>query len=239
MAEVRKRPVRKPRLTEEEKAKRKRVRRLKKIIKTTATAFVALVLILVAVGIFNLVRNNRIDYESSTLQLDEDGDVILYEVNDFDNQMYSKSEAKKYIKNSIKEYNENNSGSVKLKKLKIKDSKIYVVTVYSDMSEYSRYSGYEAYADKVAVLSSSLDFMDAFSVVNKGVKNEEAAALDLSKVQEFDAVAISENITVEVPGQLVAVSSRNTTVTDKYTVVIAQEDGNNDASQLVYILYKK
>lgn len=239
MAEVRKRPVRKPRLTEEEKAKRKRVRRLKKIIKATVTVFVALVVVLVAVGIFNLVRNNRIDYESSTLQLDEDGDVTLYEINDYDSQMYSKSEAKKYIKNLIKEYNANNSGSVKLKKIKVKDSKIYAVTSYSDMNEYSRFSGYEAYADKVAVLSTSLDFLDGFSVVNKGVKNEESAALDLSKVQEFDAVAISENITVEVPGQLVAVSSRNTTVSNKYTVVIAQEDGNNDATKLVYILYKK
>ena len=49
---------------------------------------------------------------------------------------------------------------------------------------------------------------------------------------------IKENISVTVDGEILYVSDACTTMVGKNTVAIAQPDGNEDATQLTYIIYK-
>lgn len=49
---------------------------------------------------------------------------------------------------------------------------------------------------------------------------------------------IKENINVTVDGTILYVSDACTTMVDKSTVSIEQPDGNEDATQLTYIIYK-
>jgi hypothetical protein len=51
-------------------------------------------------------------------------------------------------------------------------------------------------------------------------------------------VILKENIGVTVDGTILYVSDSNTTLVDESTVSIAQADGNEDATQLTYIIYE-
>ena len=48
---------------------------------------------------------------------------------------------------------------------------------------------------------------------------------------------IKENVTVVVPGTITYISNANVDLVEADTVTISQADGNEDASDLVYVIY--
>lgn len=179
--------------------------------------------------------------ERSVLHVGADGQVVCEEVTTFDETFYTKSSLKSFMKKEIGAYNdENGSGSVKLEQVKVKGDTAYARTAYTSPNVYSSFTGFGLYQGTVKqALKDGYDFSDAFVSVENGEKKEQAETLDITSQPKLNVVAVRENIEVTVDGEILYVSDSNTTMVDASTVSIEQLDGNNDATQLTYIVYKK
>jgi hypothetical protein len=210
-------------------------RRLMVLAVVIVVAVVAIVLLICkGLGIFDKIP------EASALTVGSDGTVICEEVSDFDEDFYDKSSLKTYIKKEIATFNESfGSGSVKLDKVNVKGTTAYVKVTYVSPAAYVGFTGYELYQGTIAdALEAGYDFSDAFVSVSEGEKQDQAKTLDITAQPELKVVILKENIGVTVDGTILYVSDSNTTLVDESTVSIAQADGNEDATQLTYIIYE-
>lgn len=177
--------------------------------------------------------------QSSTLTLKEDGKVICQEVTSFDEDFYSKKELKSFMKAEIKAYNQKNGkGKITLDTVRTKGDTIYVKTTYKTVEDYSAFTGIEMAAGTMKQMKKSYDFEDAFVTVKDGKKGDSAKTVDITSQSKLNALVIRENITVVMDKKVVYVSDSATEMVDAKTVKIAQPDGNEDATQLTYIIYK-
>lgn len=200
-----------------------------------AVALIAAIVALVCkvMGVFDKTP------EISTLTLKSDGNVICEEVTSFDESFYNKGELKKFMKSEIDKYNhEAGSGKVKLNQVKVSGKTAYAKTTYASYKDYSALTGIEMYVGNVKSAKKIYDFADAFVAVKEGVKGTSVESLDITSQSKLKVLVVRENITVVVPGDILYISDGATTMVDKNTVTIAQPDGNEDATQLTYILYK-
>ena len=200
-----------------------------------AFALIAAIVLLVCklTGVFDKTA------EMSTLTLTEDGKIICEEVTSFDEDFYNKGELKKFIKSEIDKYNKDaGDGKVKLDSIKVSGKTAYAKTTYASYKDYAAFTGIELYVGKVKNAKKSYDFGDAFVTVKEGVKGTSVETLDITSQSKLKVLVVKENITVVVPGEIQYVSDGATTMVDKNTVTITQPDGNEDATQLTYILYK-
>ncbi|MDD6193791.1 MAG: hypothetical protein PUB19_02695 [Lachnospiraceae bacterium] len=227
--------------SKEAKAKRNQTKRNKAVrnrviaLCVIAVALIAAIAVLVCklTGVFDKAT------EMSTLTLTEDGKVICEEVTSFDEDFYDKGDLKKFVKSEIAKYNDKaGSGKVKLDSLKVSGKTAYAKTTYASYKDYRDFTGIELYVGKVQNAKKTYDFADAFVTVKEGVKGTSVETLDITSQPKLKVLVVKENITVVVPGEVIYVSDGATTMVDKNTVTIAQPDGNEDATQLTYILYE-
>ena len=223
------------------RAKEKQVKRNKAIRNRLIALCVIAVAVIGAVAFFVCKMLGVFDKQTevSTLTLTDDGKVICEEVTTFDESFYDKGELKKFIKSEIDKYNQKaGSGKVKLDTLKVSGKTAYAKTIYASCEDYQAFTGIDVYAGTVKKAKKSYDFQDAFVTVKEGVKGTQAETLDITSQGKLKVLIVKENINVIVPGEIIYVSDGATTMVDKNTVSIAQPDGNQDATQLTYILYK-
>ena len=165
--------------------------------------------------------------------------MICEELTDFAED-YSRSELKTYMKEEIKEYNDaNGKDSVKLDKIKFYSDLAHAKTTYASAEDYSKFTGYGLYTGTIkSAVKQGFDFSDAFVSVTDGEKGTSVDTLDITSQKKLKVAIIKENINVTVDGTILYVSDACTTMVDKSTVSIEQPDGNADATQLTYIIYK-
>lgn len=228
--------------TRKEKIKR---RKRKKMIKLAIIGVIVLLAVLVVIGVVSLLINISNDktgkYTSDTIVIHENGKLTLYEVAPFNEEMYSKSELKKSINASIKDFNKENDSNVDLVSVKVDDVNVYVTTEFRSAADYRNYSNYDTYLGTVEFMKQKLDFLDPLCVVDANQKGDIVSRDDVLSADNAGNVvlAIKENITVVTSGDICYVSSRNTKVVNNRTVVIYPEDGNEDAAAMVYIIYRR
>ena len=87
-------------------------------------------------------------------------------------------------------------------------------------------------------LEQGFDFSDAFVSVTDGVKGASVEPLDITSQKDLKIAVVKENINVTVDGKILYVSDSCTTMVDEDPVAISQPDGNQDATQLTYIIYQ-
>ncbi|WP_143002006.1 MULTISPECIES: hypothetical protein [unclassified Pseudobutyrivibrio] len=177
--------------------------------------------------------------DKSTITFTQDGQVVFEEVTDFDTQTYSKAEFKKYTQNLIKDFNESyGSKSISLKRITFRKGQVYVKTTYKDAECYAAFSSYSTYNGSYeGAVTAGYDFNETFSIVD-GTSKATGQTMDADSTFAGSKVAIvKENVNVVVPGKITYVSDTSTEVLDDHTVGISQADGNNDATDLVYIVY--
>jgi hypothetical protein len=191
-------------------------------------------LVLQKSGVFEVVP------EQGLLSVQDDGTVVCEEVSDFDQEFYTKSTLKTYIKQELAAFNESfGSGSAVLDQMTVKDQRAYVKVSYASTAAYQGFSGFTLFQGTIAeAQEAGYDFSDAFVSVADGEKQDEAKVLDITAQPDLHVVILGENVRVAVDGTICYVSDSNTTLEDARTVVIAQSDGNDDAIQLTYIVYE-
>ena len=196
------------------KASKRRARNAKIVKRRIAMLIAALVVIaaIIIAVVCKVVGVFDSTADESMITIMDDGKIVCEEVTDFSEKDYSKKELKTFIKQQIKEYTaENGANSVKLDQLKVKGD---------------------------VAAKKGFDFADAFVSVKDGVKGTSVESLDITSQKKLKVAVIKENISVTVDGEILYVSDACTTMVDKNTVAIAQPDGNEDATQLTYIIYK-
>ena len=82
------------------------------------------------------------DADTTTLFPEKKGGITEVAVGDFDKDNYDENELEQYVKDSIKEYEDNDgAGTVKLKNLSVKDGVAKLGMHYSDSTAYSAFVG--------------------------------------------------------------------------------------------------
>jgi hypothetical protein len=179
--------------------------------------------------------------DKSTITFTKSGQVVFEEVTDFDTKTYSKSELKKYTKELIKEFNEKHGDkSVVLNRIRFKGNQVSIKTTYEDADCYAAFSSYETYNGSYDGASAQgYDFADVFAMVSEGQKASGQTYDAASTFAGYNVAIVRENVTVVVPGEISYISDASTEIVDEHTANISQADGNNDATDLVYVIYSK
>ncbi|MBE5916260.1 MAG: hypothetical protein E7273_05390 [Pseudobutyrivibrio ruminis] len=203
-------------------------------------AIILALIIFLVVKAAGLLLGNGKAADNSTLTFKEDGQVVFEEITDFDTSTYSKSELKDYAKGLISSFNETyGSKAITLDKLSVKGDKAYIKTTYKDAECYTTFTSYDTfngtYEDAV---NAGYDFTGLFSEVADGTILE-AGAVDADTVfADLKVAVVSENISVIVPGDVKYISNAYTDISDTGVITITQPDENEDATELVFIIYQ-
>ncbi len=229
-------------MSEEGKKTKKGMTKRQKALRNRLIALITIVVVaIVAVVLVVCKKAGVFDEraETSTLTITKDGTVICEEVTTFDESFYDKAQLKKFVKTEIDNYNkEAGDSEIKLNSLTVKGETAYAKTTYKTVDDYCAFTGIELFAGSMSQAKKAYDFADAFVTVKEGVKGTSAEPLDITSQKKLKVLVVKENINVSVDGEILYVSDSSTSMIDNHTVAIAQPDGNEDATQLTYIIYK-
>lgn len=225
-----------------QEARRKRrqqeVMRNRIIFGLICAAILAL-LIFIIVKVIGLALSSGSMAEESMLTFEQDGTVVFEEVIDFDTDTYSKSEFKSYTKDLISSFNDSyGDKAITLNQLRVSGDKAYVKTTYADADAYSAFTSYQTFNGKYEdAAEEGYDFEELFCITENDKKGPGNAVIASETFEGFQVAVVNENVTVNVPGQIYYISETSTELVDANTVRISQTDGNNDATDTVYIVY--
>lgn len=177
--------------------------------------------------------------DRSTITFAKDGQVVFEEVEDFDSDTYSKQELKKYTKDLIKSFNDSyGDKSITLKRITFRKGQVYIKTTYKDAECYAAFSTYTTYNGSYEdAAAAGYDFADLFSAVSEGEKAPGQSLDPVATFAGYQVAIVKENVDVIVPGNIIYVSQASTEVVNYHEISISQADGNDDATDLVYIIY--
>ena len=186
----------------------------------------ALLVMLLACGIFGGCGATK-DADTTTLFPEKKGGITEVAVGDFDKDNYDENEVEQYVKDSIKEYEDNDgAGTVKLKNLSVKDGVAKLGMHYSDSTAYSAFVGDTVFTGTV---------VQAIAVTD-GAAGDAADSKDVMKNDDYHVIVLSKGVDVTVDGTLQYVSS-GVTVKDKNTATV-DEIPAGETAEARYIIYK-
>ncbi len=177
--------------------------------------------------------------DTSTITFNEDGGVVFEEIVDFDTDIYDKSSLEDFVEENVASFNDAyGSEAVSVEKISVSDNKSYVRTSYVDADAYSSATSYQTYDDTYEnAIAAGYTFNNTFAAVTDATKGE-GQNVDADTVFAGKRVAVvSENVVVVVPGTIDYVSDSDTEVIADNTIKISPADGNEDSTELVYIIY--
>ena len=151
---------------------------------------------------------------------------------------YDENELEQYVKDSIKEYEDNDgAGTVKLKNLSVKDGVAKLGMHYSDSTAYSAFVGDTVFTGTVVqAIAAGYDFNTDFVAVTDGAAGDAADSKDVMKNDDYHVIVLSKGVDVTVDGTLQYVSS-GVTVKDKNTATV-DEIPAGETAEARYIIYK-
>ena len=188
----------------------------------------------------------------STLALKKNGKVEQVVHDTLDQDYYSKTGLKDYIKEQVSSYED----SIRLKKLKFsRKGKVTMDLVFQDADTYRSFEGKSCFSGTVGqAMASGYDFDTDFVPIEDG-ESADASKADGSggaigtsgnatqNVVSSDAATdtinadvfiVEEDFIVKVPGDITFVSAEGTKVLDSHTVRVQRDDPD----EVVYILYQ-
>lgn len=206
-----------------------------------------LLLLLIVFGITKLVGALLTDdYEKAevnTLHFNSDGTITVEEIADFSEDGYSTKELKEQVNDMVEEYNtQYGDGALVVDDLTVKKSEVYFRCTYESTEAYQYFSEYGTFC---GTIEEALDNGFSFSCIIVPVENGTAGSpIEFDSPYDFSdykVAIIKENIKVTVPGTIKYISNHSTNLVEgeDNAVVISQADGNNDATEYVYIIYEE
>lgn len=226
-------------------ARRKRHQRevlRNRIIFGIICAMLLALIIFSIVKIISLFTNSFDESDVSKLTINTDGTIIYEEITEFDEEIYSEKDFKNYIKPLIESYNETmGSESIVIDKIKFKNDTAYVRTKYDSADTYTSFTSYPLFVGQIdEAMEAGYDFASIFVKVDNGIVGETVEFSNPTFFDDLNVAIIKENTLVSVPGTIEYISNHSTNLVEDTTneVAISQKDGNNDATETVYIIYK-
>lgn len=182
--------------------------------------------------------SDKLDVDTSTVFVEKKGNITSVDVEAMDKDYYDESELEEYITEHVTEYTAENGDTVKKNSFQVEDGIAKLEMQYDSCEDYSKFNGIEFYSGTVVTAQAEgYDFEADFSSVSDGEVQGSAAKADILANDDSKVVIIRANVAVQVSGNIQFVSSRDTSVTGKNTVLITG-DGANEEAALTYIIYK-
>ena len=204
------------------KAKAKARQRQKQKI-MVLIGLVAVLLILIVVALFLSGAIGGKSAEGNSVYILKNDKIISTNIEEFDENNYSKSELKSYINAVIKDYNkENGSGSVRQRSLTVKNDTATSVLQYKDADAFEDFYGRELFVGTVPeAIGVGYSFDIPFASVKGSVitecTNEKFIGDDTYKV-----AIIKANTKVKVEGEIYFISTENIAEVGNDYVVIKE-----------------
>lgn len=189
--------------------------------------FIPLVLMIALSG----CSSQEEDYAETTISVEKRGRVSESIVESFDKDYYDIGELESEFNRSVSDYN-NSIGSeeIKLKKIELKDSKVYVDLVFNGPSDYESFVGEELFVGTIAEAYDSGFTMD---VTLKGVeKGDKISKVQIMGMPDKNIVILSEHSRIRTFDDIEYVSANVDVLDDRDARVLSESDG------LAYLILK-
>ena len=197
-----------PRTSNKASAKAKARKRQKQ--KLVITGVLAVILIIIcAVAIFVLGGFGGKTADENSVYILEDGRVVSTNIEAFDEDGYSKSELKSYMKEVINDYNQKNgTGMVKQKSFQLKNGVATSVIQYENANVFEEFFGTELFVGTVAeAMAEGYNFDILFASVDGSVK--EVSSDDFINDETYKVAIIKANTKIMVEGTIYYISTEN------------------------------
>ena len=178
--------------------------------------------------------------ETNTIELEKNGKITEYIVEDFSEDYYDEEELEAYLEEEVESYtSENGSSSVKLSGFKVEDGTASATIKYEDAADYASFKNVDFFLGTIVEAETegySFDEVEFLSVEDGAAGD----AADTDAVLENDqnsVVILQEALTVVVPGEICYVSSEGAEVAAEDTAVI-RADEETGSVPVVYIVYE-
>lgn len=184
--------------------------------------------------------SKKTDVKTSTLFVEKKGNLISVDVEALDKDYYDESELESYISDHVEEYNSKNGGNVKKSSFNVKDGIAKLMMEYESYEDYAGFNGIEFYSGTVLkAQADGYDFDTEFYSPAEDMGSSKAAAKeDVLADEDYKAIIIKAHVDVQVPGELLYVSSKNVEIKGDNTVSILNSNSDGDEAELTYIIYK-
>ncbi len=171
------------------------------------------------------------DFEESTITIERRGKVSENIVESFDKDYYDVEELKEEFEKSVSDYNESiGSEEIKLKKIELKDSKIYVNIDFTGPSDYESFVGENLF---VGTIDDAYDNGYRMDVTLKGVDDgKKIGKVQIMGMKDRNIIILSEHVRINTFKDIAYVSANVDVIGPKSARVVNESDG------LAYIILK-
>ncbi len=207
---------------------------IKKIARIPLLAIIAFLLI-IQTGCLGIDSENK-----EQIELTSDGKIIQTIVDDSGDSVTGE-ELENYINDKIKNY-QGTSGAIALERCRVKDGKVNIVLRYGSIGDYSGFNNVISYSGTLKeAYTQGYDFNRSFYAKN-GVQIP-YFALTLT-YPDSRVLILEENVTIKLPGELLAMSD-GVTIAEDGTISITQAGDDSIPAKLqtttaspVFLIYK-
>ncbi len=171
------------------------------------------------------------DYEETTLSVGRKGRVTENIVEPFDKEYYDINELSNEFNDSVAKYNESIGGDeIKLKKIELADSKVYVDLDFNGPSDYESFIGEKLF---VGTISDAYDNGYTMDVVLKGTDNgDKISKVQIMGMKDRDIIILSEHVRIKTFRDIAYVSANVDVIDSRQARVLSESDG------LAYLILK-
>lgn len=180
------------------------------------------------------------DADSNTIEIDKGGSISEVSVEKFEKGQLSENELETFVKQSIADYNAKaGKDTIELDKFKVKENTARVQMSYKSWRDYQKFHQVPVYVGNVPSALIAGHTFDGSFLDAKGAAVPAGKIAGLDK--KYRVAAVSEAVTVIVPGEIRYVSE-NVKILDEDMAVIENANSENpDMAALenpAYIIYK-
>ncbi len=173
---------------------------------------------------FSGCADERYDFAETTISVEKKGKVKESIVESFDRDYYNLDELKNEFSSSVAAYNESIGGEeIKLKKIELKESQVYVDLEFTGPSDYENFIGEKLF---VGTIGDAYDNGYTMDVVLKGV--EKGDVIDKRKIMSMadsNIIIMSEHARIRTFSDIAYVSANIEIVDSDEARVLNESDG--------------
>ena len=164
------------------------------------------------------------NYAETTITVEKKGRVRESIVDTFDKDYYSIDELKAEFTDSVAEYNEAIGGEeIKLRKIELKESKVYVDLDFTGPSDYENFVGEKLF---VGTIGDAYDNGYTMDVVLKGVeKGDKIDKIKIMGMSDRNIIIMSEHARIKTFKDIAYVSANVDVIDGDEARVLNESDG--------------
>lgn len=177
-------------------------------------------------------KTDSVSYDETTINIDKKGKVSETIVETFDKDYYDVDELKAEFTSVIDDYNESKgSNLVRLKDVKLDDSKVYVSIDFSSVDDYKELLNEDLY---FGTINDAYDDGYKMDVTMKGIQNgDKIGKVEIMGMKDRQIVIVGEHVKIKVNEPIAYVSANVEVLSDKEARVLSESSG------LAYLILEK